>query len=104
MEQKFDFELPLKTGFTIYSKSGCLNCSKVKELLKNEKMAFHIIDCDEYIIEEKDKFLAFIKKLTEKDCKIFPMVFLDEKFIGNYNETICEIEKLKCFFEENISF
>ena len=98
------FENPSKNGFTIYSKSGCPNCSKVKELLKNEKMTFQVIDCDEYLIEKRDEFLAYIQSLIGKECKVFPMVFLDEKFIGNYQDTIKEIEKMKIFSKENISF
>jgi len=99
-----DFELPSKTNFTIYSKSGCPNCSKVKKLLEDEKMIFNVIDCDEYLIEEKENFLSFIKNAAEKECKIFPIIFLDGKFIGGYNETIQQIEKLKITFEENIFF
>ena len=45
---------PNKIGFTIYSKSGCINCNKVKVLLKEKKVLFSVIDCDEYIIENKE--------------------------------------------------
>ena len=50
---EIQFELPSKNGFTVYSKSGCPNCSKVKNLLKERNLLFNIIDCDDYILGEK---------------------------------------------------
>ena len=47
-----EFPLPIKGQFTIYSKSGCINCTKVKNLLKDKQMLFTIIDCDEFILEK----------------------------------------------------
>ena len=58
------FEKPSEiTQYTIYSKSGCPNCKKVKELLETQKMTFTVIDCDEYLIESKTEFLNFIQEL-----------------------------------------
>ena len=82
-----EFESPSKTGFTIYSKSGCPNCKNVKKLLEENKMEFYIIDCDEYLIEEKDKFLEFIANICKKEVKVFPMIFFDGKFVGGFKET-----------------
>lgn len=93
------FELPEKSGFTIYSKSGCPNCSKVKTFLKDINFIFNVVDCDEYLIEEKDKFLEFIKNLTQIEYKIFPIIFFDEKFVGGYNETKELVNKLSISFE-----
>ena len=95
-----EFEEPSKSGFTIYSKSGCPNCNKVKALLKDKNLIFDVIDCDEYIIEYKDFFLSFIKERANKEYKTFPMVFCDGKFIGGYIETQEYIEKLFLSFEE----
>jgi glutaredoxin len=83
-----EFILPLKNGFTIYSKSGCPNCIHVKKLLQEHNMNYLIVDCDEYIIEEKENFLKFIQNLTGKEWKTFPMVFLNENFLGGFKETI----------------
>jgi glutaredoxin len=47
-----EIEEPLKTGFTVYSKSGCPNCTKVKKLLIEKKLFFVEINCDDYIIED----------------------------------------------------
>lgn len=99
-----DFEKPTANGFTIYSKSGCPNCVKIKKLLDEKKMNFKIVDCDEYIIEDKARFLLFINSLAEKDVKLFPMIFHDGKFIGSYNETIEFTNKMLVSFEENCDF
>ena len=40
-----EIEEPFKTGFTVYSKSGCSNCTKVKKLLVEKKAFFVEIDC-----------------------------------------------------------
>ena len=94
MEQKIEFESPSTTGFTIYSKSGCPNCTSTKKLLQENEIAFLLIDSDEYLIEEREKFLEFITELTGKVIKIFPMVFFDGKFVGGYKETKEHIERV----------
>jgi glutaredoxin len=98
------FVEPNEKGFTIYSKSGCINCNKVKALLKEKNLIFSVVDCDEYIIEEKGNFLSFIKEKANMEYKFFPMVFNDSKFIGGFNETQEYIEKLFLSFEEYLNF
>jgi glutaredoxin len=73
--------------YTIYSKSGCINCVKVKQLLKDSNTIFEVIDCDEYLIENKEEFLDFMKQLIGYEYRMFPMVFESGKFIGGFNET-----------------
>jgi glutaredoxin len=99
-----EFALPEKDGYTIYSKSGCVNCLNVKGFLKDKNILFALVDCDEYLIETKIEFLEFIKNLTQKECKTFPIIFYNEKFIGGYNETKEHVEKSLLEFEENFSF
>lgn len=101
-----EFEAPSNNGFTIYGKSGCPNCVKVKGLLKYKTVQFNIVDCDEYIIEENDKaqFLSFIKSKARRECKSFPMVFFNGSFIGGYTETKKYIEEKYVSFEESLSF
>jgi len=96
-----EFPIPEKGQITVYSKSGCINCTKVKTLLKDKSLAFNIIDCDEFILENKPEFLAFITNLIGKEYKMFPMVFDNSKFIGGYNETVSYLDKLLDF---DISF
>ena len=99
-----EFEGPNDSEFTIYSKSGCQNCLKVKILLKEKGMDFNIIDCDDYLIEDKETFLIFINKLTQKDIKTFPMIFYKGDFIGGYNETKDTLDKLLVSFDDDHDF
>jgi glutaredoxin len=98
-----EFEQPSK-GFTIYSKSGCTFCIRVKLLIKEKGLIFNTINCDEYLLEDKPCFLEFIKQLANKEVNIFPMVFLDGKFIGGYNETKEYLDKTLLSFEEYATF
>lgn len=70
-----------RSGYTIYSKSQCNYCDKLKEKMPDA----YIINCDEYL-EEVDEFLDFIGTLTDKNPTTFPMVFHDGQFIGGYKE------------------
>ena len=45
-----DFEEPQLNGFTIYTKSGCKNCTKVKNLLDETNIFYKKVSCDEYLI------------------------------------------------------
>jgi glutaredoxin len=96
-----DYFEPLKTGFTIYSKSGCSNCTKVKQLLHDKGFFFLDVSCDEFLIEDKEGFLSFIKERANKEHKIFPMVFKDGKFVGGFAETQSFIDKLLCFVNDD---
>jgi len=92
-----EFPHPEKGKITVYSKSGCINCTKVKTLLKDKSITFNIIDCDEFILEYKEDFLSFIQTLIGKEYKIFPIVFDNNKFIGGFNETNKYLEQLLDF-------
>jgi glutaredoxin len=94
---------PEETGFTIYSKSGCPNCTKIKKILLENKNCFVEINCDEYLIENKEFFLSFIKELINKECNTFPMIFNNGIFIGGFNETQEYLNKQLCF-DKNTNF
>jgi glutaredoxin len=96
-----EFENPIEKGFTIYSKSGCINCNKIKMLLIENKLDFKLISCDEYILEDKDNFLFFIKQLTSKDHKQFPIIFNNSEFIGGFIEAKEYIFKYCLSFDNN---
>ena len=70
---------PLLTGFTIYSKAGCMLCTQVKQLLMQKGIFFLDVNCDAYLIEEEDRkaFLSFVEKQTSNKHTSFPMVFKD---------------------------
>jgi len=92
-----EYTPPNESGFTIYSKSGCLQCSKVKTLLQDNKLDFTVVDCDEYILEDKQSFLLFMNNMANRDIKVFPMIFYNGTFIGGYPETREQVDKLTSF-------
>lgn len=94
-----DFTLPNQQGYTIYSKSGCPNCSKIKKLLDYENPKPVIVDCDEYLLEDKEGFLKFIETNAKKEWKTFPMVFYNGQFIGGYQEALKDYECRNTFIE-----
>jgi len=88
---------PNEKDFTIYSRSGCHYCTKVKQLLKSKSYNFFIVDCDEYVLEDKEEFFNHMKSLTNNEIKGFPIVFYNNNFIGGYIETKDYLNKLEVF-------
>ncbi len=82
-----------KNGYSIYTKSNCKYCRHVKKLLPNA----HIISADEYLDQNRHNFLAFVDKLSGKTPRTFPMVFLNQRFIGGYIETNEYVNNLEAF-------
>lgn len=72
----------------VYTKSNCVFCHKVKELLEKEEI-ITIINCDNWLKykEKKEIFLDSMKDIIGYEYRTFPMVFLNGKFIGGYTET-----------------
>jgi glutaredoxin len=60
------------------------------------------INCDEYILDDKQKFLNYIETIAEKPVKLFPMVFLNGKYIGGYIETLLHCEEEEAFSDKII--
>jgi glutaredoxin len=91
---------PNQYGFTIYSKSGCPNCTLVKKIIREKHFFYKEINCDEYILEDKEKFLTFIENISEITYKTFPMVFYDGKIVGGVTHTTVFIDKFLLPFED----
>jgi glutaredoxin len=92
-----------KDNYTIYSISGCPNCIKVKKFIKSKNLLYEEINCDEYILENKENFIKEMKTLCKIDDNknvIFPIVFYKNKFIGGYNECVQYIENQLLSFQE----
>jgi len=87
LEEKLEYIFPYENKFTIYTKSGCKFCTEVKKLLKLNKLDYTIVDCDDYIIDNKQQFLDFIKNISGQIVKTFPIVFFNGQFVGGYIET-----------------
>ena len=106
---------PASDKFTVYSKSGCPNCVKAKTLLKDKGLPFLIVDCDEYILENKAEFLQFIEKKALTVWNSFPIIFdgslvgsfVGNKFVGNKfvgNKFVGGFVDLKVYLESRLDF
>jgi glutaredoxin 3 len=82
------FEIP-SAGVIIITKEHCSFCEKLQVFLDGEQIVYKKIKCDEFIktAASRDTFLQFISAKTGKDWKTFPIVFVDGKFIGGFNDT-----------------
>ena len=96
-----EFTSPSKCGFTVYSKSGCPNCLTIKKQLKDKHFLLTEINCDEYLLEDKEEFLLFIERIAKVSCKTFPMIFYESKFIGGAKECNQFIDSLLLSFDCN---
>jgi glutaredoxin len=90
-----EIPLPKEDKVTIYTKNNCIYCKKVINLLTDKNILFHTIHCDEFILNNKEHFLAFIKTLIGKEYKMFPMVFDNNKFVGGFNESLTYFTRIQ---------
>jgi len=91
------FEEPDINGYTIYTKSYCIFCDKVKQLLDSLDKPYTVVLCDSYLENFKFSFLDFIKERTGREYKTFPMVFYKSRFIGGFSDTEEYCKKEKAF-------
>ena len=93
---------PRKNGYTIYSKLKCKYCDMVKELLTNAQISYIVIQCDNYLDDERvDDFLDTMENFAGKSCSKFPMVFNNGIFVGGYKETQVAVEQNNCIMDNN---
>lgn len=86
---------PLVSGFTVYSKSDCSYCDKVKKLLEEGRIIVKLVNCDEFLLADKPAFLKEIETLAKKEYKTFPMVFLNGEFLGGFTDTLKVVMKME---------
>lgn len=92
-DKLFDFNtLPFSQSnrtahWTIYTKSDCVYCTKVKKLLEKEKLVT-FINCDDLLSEDRDGFLDVMEQYIGHRYNMFPMVFESGNFIGGYDNTV----------------
>lgn len=72
--------------YILYTKTGCYDCERAKEILKNEK--YILINCDQMIKNNRDEFIKSMEIKTHRPFKQFPLIFLGDDFIGGYNELL----------------
>lgn len=82
--------------FIIYSKTNCPDCDKVKNLLSKEEHT--IINCDKLLKNNRDEFIKSMELKTHRPFKSFPVVFLDDVYIGGYRDVL---EYLTFSLDEN---
>jgi glutaredoxin len=86
-----NFPYPLKTNkLTIYGIKGCPYCAKMKDIAENVRgSVYH--DIDELIKKGFAKsFADFKRKMNpfNNNYDMVPMVFIQDKFIGGYDEFV----------------
>lgn len=87
-----NFELS-NQGWTIFTKNNCSYCKKLKTLIPDA----HFIESDTFLTGGRVSFLEKLDKLTGKEYRKFPVVFLDKRFIGGYTETKKYLEDMNTF-------
>lgn len=84
-----NFPYPLKTNkLTVYGIKGCPYCAKMKDIAKNIRGSIYH-DIDELINKGLAKsFADFKRKMNPfiNNYDMVPMVFIEDKFIGGYDE------------------
>lgn len=84
---------PRQMGYTVYTKSGCPYCVKVKDLFLSKGITdIQYMDCDGVLADDKEGFLAFIRRLTGVSYRTFPIVFYDGKLLGGFIDTRAHFE------------
>lgn len=81
-----NFENPEKVGITVYTKTNCIECDKMKGYMQNNKLDYKVIYCDAYYEneEKRKQFLEYMFLLTGHKIRQFPIIFMDGTYIGSY--------------------
>lgn len=82
-----------QVGYTIYTKSKCKYCTKIKQLLPQARF----VNCDAYLANDRAAFLAHIDAMTDKKPRTFPMVFLNHVYLGGCKEMEAYMKELEGF-------
>jgi len=70
--------------FILYCKLSCPDCIKAKNLLQNEEKI--IINCDNFLEHDRENFIRTMRRKTNQDRIVFPMIFIDDDYLGGINE------------------
>jgi glutaredoxin len=72
--------------YTVYTKSECSYCDKIKTLMNECNENVNYILCDEWLTTKRILFLNIMRVKTQKDEITFPIVFFEGNYVGGYNE------------------
>lgn len=70
----------------IYSKDGCMWCIKAKDFLTKQNTTFEEINLSK--VPPDVYFIEKTKLIENTGQKTFPYIFVDDKFIGGFNELL----------------
>lgn len=69
---------------SLFTISTCYHCKTLKKMLEDHKIDFEFTDVDLMPNDEKESFIAAIKKYNEK--KTFPVIFIGNIAIIGFQE------------------
>lgn len=75
--------------FIIYTRTNCPNCDRAKNLLQKEEKI--IINCDNFLADDRESFIRTMRRKTGWDRIIFPMIFIDDDFLGGIEDLTSHI-------------
>ena len=83
-----------------FDKQWYVTKDKMEKLHNENRLEYNVINCDNYLNENKSFFLEFIKLITREECKQFPIIFRNAQYIGGYKECMNEVYRI-CFDAED---
>lgn len=96
-----EFQFPSADGFTVYTKTKCDHCVKLKEHLREKYMVFQEVVCDDYLTQDRNGFLSFIQSNTPgRTHTTFPMAFYQGFFVGGREDTEKYVASMLLSFDE----
>jgi glutaredoxin len=71
--------------FVIFTKTGCNNCKTLKKVLELNNYMTLMVNCDDYLIDDRDGFIEVMKNQIQSDVEriFFPIVFYDGVYLEN---------------------
>ena len=78
---------PSENNFTIYSKSDCIYCTNIDELMQTNFCEYTKIICDDYVNDKfvRKEFSKFMKQFMELQ-KHFPLFFTTESMLEDFKK------------------
>lgn len=76
--------------FVVFSKPGCPNCTRAKDMIRDNGYKFVLHDCAEWLLSNRDELFAKIRTLSNNaesfsDGKLhFPIIFHENTFVGSF--------------------
>ena len=53
-----------------------------------------IYNCDSYLATDKEEFLDYIKKISGKEHRTFPIIFKDSNYVGGYSDLLTLLKEI----------